>query len=188
MPDSISVKGNVCYFCAGTKRRRFKNWKTPELAAQLQLADTDSYINEDRNNFHKSRAEEIVVIAEKGFSFSIHVRGMTDSGQNTAKLSLKQASERVDTFHIGAGLLYTRAAFIFEYKMDPEAAGYSEQRFPQLGGGALVGYKVKDHGRRPLPAGVIPFSSDSEGVACSGADGAPGLGGGSHRRKLALRR
>ena len=144
----------------GRRDAVFKNWKKPELAAQLQLPDIDSYINEDRNHFHKWRAEEIVVIAEKGFSFSIHVKGMTDSGQNTAKFYLKQASERVDTFHIGAGLLYTRAAFISEYKMDPEAAGYSEQRFPQPGGGALVGYKVKDHGRRPLPDGVIPFSSD----------------------------
>ena len=66
-----------------------------------------------------------------------------------------------ETFHLGDFLIYPTEVFVAEWSgITPEEAGLKEDSCAMPDGGSIVGVKIADHGRRPLPDGVIKVSRD----------------------------
>ena len=65
-----------------------------------------------------------------------------------------------ETFHLGDFLIYPTAVFVAEWSVTPEEAGLKEDTLSMPDGSSIVGVKIADHGRRPLPDGVIKVSRD----------------------------
>ena len=65
-----------------------------------------------------------------------------------------------ETFHLGDFLIYPTEVFVAEWSVTPEEAGLKEDTWEMPDGGSIVGVKIADHGRRPLPHGVIKVSRD----------------------------
>ena len=66
-----------------------------------------------------------------------------------------------ETFHLGDYLIYPTDVFVTEWLgITPEEAGLKEDTWPMPDGSSIVGVKIADHGRRPLPDGVIKVSRD----------------------------
>jgi len=66
-----------------------------------------------------------------------------------------------ETFHLGDYLIYPTEVFVTAWSgITPEEAGLKEDTWPMPDGSSIVGVKIADHGRRPLPDGVIKVSRD----------------------------
>ena len=66
-----------------------------------------------------------------------------------------------ETFHLGDFLIYPPDVFATEWSgITPAEAGHEIKDYPLPDGSSISGVKVVDHGRRPLPDGVIKVSRD----------------------------
>ena len=66
------------------------------------------------------------------------------------------------TYHLGDYLIYPTEVFVTEWSgVTPEEACLKENTWPMPDGSSIVGVKIADHGRRPLPHGVtkVPRAS-----------------------------
>ena len=72
------------------------------------------------------------------------------------RVVVEQCSQ--ETFHLGEFLIYPTEVFVAEWSVTPEEAGLQVDTLPLPDGSSIVGVKIADHGRRPLPPGVIPVS------------------------------
>ena len=73
------------------------------------------------------------------------------------RVVVQQCSQ--ETFHLGEYLIYPTEVFVTEWSgITPEEAGLKEDTWPMPDGSSIVGVNIADHGRRPLPPGVIPVS------------------------------
>ena len=75
------------------------------------------------------------------------------------RVVVEQCSQ--ETLHLGDYLIYPTEVFVAEWSVTPEEAGLKEDTLPLPDGSSIVGVKIADHGRRPLPPGVIPVSRTS---------------------------
>ena len=80
-------------------------------------------------------------------------------GSNCVIVTLFQQGSQ-ETFHLGDYLIYPTEAFVTEWSATPEEAGLKEDTWPMPDGSSIVGVKIADHGRRPLPQGVTKVSRD----------------------------
>ena len=73
------------------------------------------------------------------------------------RVVVQQGSQ--ETFHLGDYLIYPTEVFVTEWSgITPAEAGLKEETWAMPDGSSIVGVKIADHGRRPLPHGVIPVS------------------------------
>ena len=63
-------------------------------------------------------------------------------------------------------LLYSRGAFYAAFLVWPDEAGHALRSYPMPSGVSLQGVRIPDHGRRPLPAGVIAISKEFKLSVC----------------------
>ena len=77
-------------------------------------------------------------------------------GSETQQESVNHEDEVKETFELPGALLYPPQAYYSEYGKEGLEDGFVLRDWPTPIGN-LRGYRIKDHGRRPLPEGVIPI-------------------------------
>ena len=143
-PDTI--QGNVCMWCNGVLRRRYKGMKQQEMKDKLEKDP------EEKKKFDNCRADQI---AKYGGDPDALMQHTCTAGQ--------QASGRVtrddvvaEIFDLPGALLYPPDIFQREFGQEGSDMGYALKDW-DTPIGPWRAYRVKDHGRRPLPPGVIPI-------------------------------
>lgn len=141
--DAVTIQGSSCMWCNQILRGRFKGWKQGDL--QNAIAKDPK-----QRALFDNLLQMIIDEAKKGSWAALSKVSGTPNEQ------LIQQAGMQEKVHLTGSLLYPKEAFMEEFKFDPDEAGMKPTSIPLPGGQcAGPGYKVEDHGRRPLPPGVI---------------------------------
>lgn len=138
--DGVSVQGASCLWCNSVLRGRFKGWK------QSELKDAVESQPDVRKKF-----DELVAFVIKESSAG----NWTPLARNAApRETLVQQNSMEETIKLKGYLLYPHADFVSEFKVEPENMGLRLSTIPLPDGSSVTGYKIEDHGRRPVPPNV----------------------------------
>jgi hypothetical protein len=142
--DSITIQGKICFYCNGLLRRRYKGHTVNQLVLKLQH-------EHDRKKFDGLLKEAIAK-----FGGDVSALASDNFAPSDGRLA-RQVNHRdvaSEIFELRGHLIYPAAVFKADHGQEGSEQGHILKDW-QTPEGIVHGYRVLDHGRRPLLEGVV---------------------------------
>ena len=154
--DGVTIQGFADFDCNIVLRGKYKGRKQDNLALELKSnPDEKTKFDALRDAAHQARMGK-QKCGESGYVIP------SQADMELPKRTVAEAKKVKETYHLQGDLIYPRAAFVTEYKMEPAEMGKKQETINLPNGTVIVGFRVPDHGRRPLPPDVISVSRSYE--------------------------
>lgn len=144
--DGVTVQGGVCHYCKTILRRRWKGWRVQYFKCTLASNET---VSEQFQSLRKRLVEGYKIGSDRVSSVSL------DAPQQ----SVAVGHSMEEKFELKGWLFLPRHVYSELFKVEGESNGLKEEKHNFPDGSSLVGFRVVDDGKRPLPhPDIVPIS------------------------------